>query len=96
MPREHLGLMPGTAADVGDAEAGMNIRNEFQRPEGLFVAAGTLSFEGAEKVSYQIEIEFEDRFFIFFVHGFGCLCRPVGRLKIGYVEIQPDRLVRMC
>ena len=81
MPREHLGLMPGAAADVGDTEAGVEIRNEFQRPEGLFVATGTLSFEGAEKVGYQVEIEFENRLFIFFVHGFGCLDRPVGRLK---------------
>ena len=79
MPGEHLGLMSGAAADIGDAEPGARFGKEFQCPEGLFVTAGTLPFEGAEKAGYKGEIEFEDRFFVFFVHGFGCL----GRLSDG-------------
>ena len=47
---EHFGLPSRAAADVGDAESGTGRGEELQGPEGLFVAAGTLPVEGAEKV----------------------------------------------
>ena len=71
VPGEHFGLPPRTAADVGDAESGTSRREEPQSPDGLFVAAGALPVEGAEKIGDEGQIEFEDRFFVFVVHNRG-------------------------
>ena len=50
---QHFGLMARAAADVGDAQVRTGFGEEFQCPEGLFVATGALSVDAAEKAGYE-------------------------------------------
>ena len=50
---QHFGLMARAAADVGDAQVRTGFGEEFQCPEGLFVATGALPVDAAEKAGYE-------------------------------------------